>query len=142
MADVGVIRKRIRAEIDKARRDQAERRSRVAEATRAYEQFLETAAIPAFRMVANILKAEGYPFEVMTPAGGVGLQSERQRNDAIEIELDSTAEPPEPLVTIKRARGSRTVQSDRSIKWQTPLAQLTEDDVIEMLLEELRPWLR
>ena len=142
MADVGVVRKRIRSEIEKARRDQAERRGRVAEATRVYEQFLETAAIPAFRMVANILKAEGMPFEVATPAGGVVLQSERQRDDAIEIELDATADPPAPLVTIKRARGSRTVQSDRSIKWNTPLEQLTEDDVIEMLLEELRPWLR
>ena len=142
MADVGIIRKRIRSEIDKARRDQAERRSRVAEATRVYEQFLDTAAIPVFRMVANVLKTEGYPFEVMTPAGGVVLQSERQRDDAIEIELDTTADPPEPLVTIKRARGSRTVQSERGIKWSTPLAQLTEDDVIEMLLEELRPWLR
>ena len=142
MADVGIIRKRIRAEIDKARRDQAERRTRVAEASRIYEQFLETAAAPAFRMVANILKAEGLPFEVMTPAGGVVLQSERQRDDAIAIEFDSTADPPAPLVTIKRARGSRIVQTDRSIKWNTPLEQLTEEDVIEMLLEELRPWLR
>lgn len=142
MADAGVIRKRIRAEIDKARRDQAERRSRVADATRAYEQFLENAAIPVFRMFANILKAEGYPFEVATPAGGVRLQSERHRDDAVEIELDTTADPPQPLVTITRNRGSRVVQSDRSIKWNTPLEQLTEDDVIEMLLEELRPWLR
>ena len=142
MADVGVIRKRIRAEIDKARHDQAERRSRVAEATRAYEGFLQNAAIPMFRMFANILKAEGYPFEVATPAGGVRLQSERHRDDAIEIELDTTADPPQPLVTITRNRGSRVVQSDRSIKWNTPLEQLTEDDVIEMVLEELRPWLR
>jgi hypothetical protein len=142
MADVGVIRKRIRAEIEKARRDQAEKRARLAEATRAYEQFLESAAIPVFRMFANVLKAEGYPFEVATPGGGVRLQSERHRDDALEIELDTTADPPTPLVTITRIRGSRTVQSDRSIKWNTPLEQLTEDDVIEMLLEELRPWLR
>jgi hypothetical protein len=142
MPDAGLLRKRIRAEIEKARRDQAERRDRVADATRAYEAFLDSAAIPVFRMVANILKAEGYPFEVNTPQGGVVLRSERQRDDAIEIELDTTADPPEPLVTIKRARGSRVVQSDRGIKWNTPLVQLTEDDVIEMLLEELRPWLR
>ena len=142
MADVGVLRKRIRAEIDKARHDQAEQRSRVAEATRAYEDFLQNAAIPVFRMFANILKAEGYPFDVATPASGVRLQSERHRDDAIEIELDTTADPPQPLVTITRNRGSRVVLSDRSIKWNTPLEQLTEDDVIEMVLEELRPWLR
>src|SRR3712207_4226921 len=142
MADVAVVRKRIRTEIDKARRDQSERRARVAEAARVYDQFLETAAVPVFRMFANVLKAEGYPFEVMTPAGGVRLQSERQRAVAIEMEPEPAADPPAPLVTITRVRGSRIVQTDRGVKWNAPLVQLTEDDVIEMLLEELRPWLR
>jgi len=142
MADVAIVRKLIRAEIEKVRRDQADRRGRVAEATTAYEAFLQNAAIPVFRMFANILKAEGLNFEVMTPSGGVRLQSERHRDDAIEMELDGTADPPQPLLTITRTRGSRVVQSDRTMKGNTPLAQLTEDDVIEMLLEEMRPWLR
>jgi hypothetical protein len=142
MADVAEVRKRIRAEIERARRDQADRRTRVAEATRAYEEFLESAAIPVFRMFANVLKSEGLHFEVMTPAGGVRLQSERNRDDAIEMELDTTADPPQPLVTTTRVCGSRVVQSDRSIKGSNPLVQLTEHDVIDMLLEEMRPWLR
>ncbi len=141
MADVGVVRKRVRFAIEQARRDQAERRARVVEARKTYETFLDTAAIPVFRMFASILKAEGLPFEVMTPADGVRLQSERNRDDAIELELDTTADPPQPLVTITRARGSRVIQTDRTIKGSNPLVQLTEDDVIEMLLEELRPWL-
>jgi hypothetical protein len=141
MADVALVRKRVRSAIEQARRDQADKRGRVAEAQSSYNTFLETAAIPAFRMVANVLKSEGLNFEVMTPAGGVRLQSERNREDAIEMELDTTADPPQPLVTITRARGSRVVQSDRSIKGSNPLVQLNEDDVIEMLLEELRPWL-
>ncbi len=142
MADVAEVRKRVRAEIEKAKRDQAERRARVADATTAYDAFLNSAAIPVFRMFANVLKSEGLHFEVMTPAGGVRLQSERNRDDAIEMELDTTADPPQPLVTVTRVRGSRVVQSDRSIKGSQPLAQLTEHDVIEMLIEELRPWLR
>ena len=142
MADVALVRKRIRTEIEKSRRDQAERRTRVAEATRAYEEFLETAAIPVFRMFANVLKSEGLHFEVMTPSGGVRLQSERNRDDAIEMELDTSADPPQPLVTATRVRGSRVIQTDRSIKGSNPLVQLTADDVIEMLVEELRPWLR
>ena len=141
MADVAVVRKRVKTAIEQARRDQAERRGRVAEATKTYDAFLEGAAIPVFKMFANILKSEGLHFEVMTPAGGVRLQSERQRDDSIELELDTTADPPQPLVTVTRVRGSRIVQSDRSIKGSNPLVQLTEDDVIEMLLEELRPWL-
>jgi hypothetical protein len=142
MADVALIRKRIHTEIEKARRDQAERRARTAEAARAYETFLDTAAVPVFRMFANVLKSEGLPFEVMTPAGGVRLQSERHREDAIEMELDTTADPPEPLVTVTRVRGSRIVQSDRGVKGSVPLTQLTENDVVELLIEELRPWLR
>ena len=141
MADVGVVRKRVKLAIDQARRDAAERRARVSDARANYEAFLETAAIPVFRMFANILKAEGLPFEVMTPADGVRLQSERNRDNPIEIELDTTADPPQPLVTITRTRGSRVIQSDRSIQGSNPLVQLTDEDVIEMLLEELRPWL-
>ena len=142
MADVAEVRKRIRAEIEKGRRDQADRRARVAEATAAYDAFLQNAAIPIFRMFANILKSEGLNFEVMTPSGGVRLQSERHRDDAIEMELDTSADPPQPLVTVTQARGSRVIQSDRTIKGSNPLVQLTEEDVIEMLLEEIRPWVR
>lgn len=142
MADVAVVRKRVRTAIEQARRDQAERRERVAEAKTNYEAFLQNSAVPIFKMLANVMKSEGnLNFEVMTPAGGVRLQSERNREDAISMELDTTADPPQPLVTITRMRGSRITQSDRSIKGSNPLVQLTEDDVLEMLLEELRPWL-
>ena len=141
MADVAVVRKRVKTAIEQARRDQAERRGRVADAAKTYDAFLESAAIPVFKMFANILKSEGLHFEVMTPAGGVRLQSERQRDDSIELELDTTADPPQPLVTVTRVRGSRIIQSDRTIKGSNPLVLLTEDDVTEMLLEELRPWL-
>ena len=142
MADVALVRKRVRTAIEQARRDQAERRDRAVEAQKSYDAFLENSAIPMFRMIANILKSEGLNFEVATPAGGVRMYSERQRNDAIEMELDTSADPPQPLVTITRARGSRVIQTDRSIKGSNPLVQLTDDDVIDMLLEELRPWLR
>jgi len=141
MADVAVVRKRVRTAIEQARRDQTERRGRVAEAQQNYDSFLEASAIPAFRMIANVLKSKGLHFEVATPAGGVRLQLDRNREDAIELELDTSADPPQPLVTITRVRGSRIIQTDRSIKGSNPLVQLSEDDVIEMLLEELRPWL-
>lgn len=140
MADVGLVRKRVKAEIEQERRVQAERRARAQEAARAYELFLNT-AVPAFRMVANVLTSEGVKFEVMTPSGGVAMISDRQREDGISLELDTTLDPPEPLVTITRSRGSRSLRHDRRIKGPLPMAKLTEDDVIEMLLEELRPWM-
>jgi hypothetical protein len=141
MTDTGLLRKRVKAAIDQARRDAAERRARATEATKLYETFLTTSAVPAFRAVANVLKSEGVAFEVTTPAGGVRLVSERQRDDAIDLELDPTLDPPEPLVTVTRVRGSRSLRTERSIKGGTPLSKLTEEDVIEMLLAELRPWM-
>ena len=68
MADVALVRKRVRTAIEQARRDQAERRDRAAEAQKSYDAFLENSAIPVFRMIANILKSEGLNFEVATPA--------------------------------------------------------------------------
>jgi len=141
MADVGIVRKRLKSAMEQERRDQSERRARAQEAARVYETFLNTSAIPAFRMLANVLTAEGVKFEAMTPSGGVLIVSDRQRDDAIALELDTSVDPPEPLVTITRARGSRSLRTERRIKGTAPMHKLTEDDVIEMLLEEVRPWL-
>lgn len=141
MLDAGILSKRVRFAIDAARRDNAERRGRSAEAARLYDAFLTSAATPAFRTVANILKAEGLAFDVMTPSGSIRLVAERNRDDGIEIALDTSVDPPEPLVTITRTRGSRVVRRERPVKIGTPLAQLNDDDVAEMLLEELPPWL-
>jgi len=69
------------------------------------------------------------------------LVSERQRDDAITLELDTSVDPPQPLLTTTRTRGSRSLRAERPVKGSTPMQQLTEDDVIEALLEELRPWL-
>lgn len=141
MADIALLRKRVKAAMEAARREDGERRARAAEASRAYDAFLENIAVPAVRQVAMTLKAEGIPFEVMTPSGGVRLVHERRRDDAIEITLDGSSDPPQPLVAITRTRGSRSLMSERTIRLDTPIASLSEEDVIEMLLEELKPWL-
>jgi hypothetical protein len=142
MADVAQIRKRIQRAIEQARREAADRRARVHEAQRAYDEFLETRAIPAFRSVAIVLKAEGLVWEVMTPSGEVRLVPDRRRDESIALSFDATAEPPQALVSITRGRGSRTLHAERPIKAGTPASSaLTEDDVVDMLVEELRPWL-
>lgn len=142
MADVAQIRKRIQRAIEQARREAADRRARVHEAQRAYDEFLETRAIPAFRSVAIVLKAEGLVWEVMTPSGEVRLVPDRRRDESIALSFDASAEPPQPLVSITRGRGSRTLHAERPIKAGTPASSaLTEDDVVDMLVEELRPWL-
>jgi hypothetical protein len=139
--DVALIRKRLRTEIEQARRTAAERRERARSATEAYQTFLDEMAIPTFRQIANVLRAEGIQFDVQTPSGGVRLVSDRNRDDLIEIELDTTHDPPQVTVSSKRTWGSRLVLNERAVKDRTSIERLTEDDVLDRVIEELRPWL-
>jgi hypothetical protein len=139
--DVGHVRKRLLAAIDASRREAAARRLRAEAASRAYDEFLERTATPVFRDMAIALRAHGLPFEVMTPSGGLRLVSTRNRDDAIELELDTTRDPPTPMVSVTRVRGSRSLRTERPVKPDTSIEQLGDEDVLAMLLEELKPWL-
>jgi hypothetical protein len=141
VADVGLIRKRLRAEIDRARKSAAARRERAAEASKAYDFFLMGIAIPAFRQMATVLRAEGVPFETQTPSNGVRLVSDRNRDDVIALELDDSLDPPQPMLVSTHSRGSRMLRTERAIKEDAAIESITEDDVIERLIEELKPWL-
>jgi len=142
MPDVASIRKRLQRAIEQERRGASERRVRAQHAHRAYEEFLDARAIPAFRAVAVVLKAEGLPWEVMTPSGEVRLVPDRHRDESIALSLDTSSDPPQALVTVTRGRGNRTVHAERPVKAGTPdIAALTEDDIVDVLIEELRPWL-
>jgi hypothetical protein len=139
--DPGLVRNRLRREMEAARRTAAERRGRTSAATLAYDVFLEKVGMPAFRMMANVLRAEGVPFELQTPAGAVRLVSDRVRDDAIEMGLDTAADPPQPIFVTTRTRGGRMLRTERPVKDHSAIDTITEDEVIEGLIEELRPWL-
>jgi hypothetical protein len=129
------------AAIDRARKGSQERRERVAATERAYEAFLANVAVPVTRMLANVLKVEGYLFTVNTPGGSVRLASDKGRDDYIEFALDAGADPPEVVGIIRSARGSRTVSEERPLKPGASPQAITEDDVLEFLLKALEPWL-
>ena len=139
--DIAQLRKILIHAIAHAKRDAASRRARADEANRRYETFLETTAVPVFRAMAGALKGEGLLFDVTTPLGGVRLGPERQREDGIELTLDSSVDPPAPIVTVVRSRGSRTMRHERPLTDALRVDGVTEDDVARVLLEELRPWL-
>lgn len=142
MADVALLRKRVQKAMEQARRDAADRRAQVNEARKAYDEFLESRAIPAFRAMAVVLKAEGLAWEVMTPSGEVRLVPDRRRDESIALSFDATADPPQAMVSITRGRGGRVLHAEREVKSGTrSVAALTEDDVLDMLIEELAPWL-
>ena len=134
------MRKRLRAAIEQSRRAAAARRAELDEATTAYETFLAQMAEPLVQMLANALRAEGYPFTVFTPRGGLRLASGRSGEDFIEFTLDTTARHPTALLRVNRGRGRRVLQHERPIRGEERIEQLTEEDVIKALLEEIGPF--
>jgi hypothetical protein len=136
--EISEIRKRVLQAIDQSRRVAAGRRARSDEATAAYERFLAEVATPLFKQFAAVLKAEGYQFQVFTPAGGLRLASDRSPEDFIELQLDVSGQSPVVLGHVNRGRGSRIVSSERPIG--VGVAELTEHDVLDFLSQEIQPF--
>lgn len=137
--DVGEVRKRLRAALDAGKREAAGRRVRTDEVAKQYETFLAERAVPVFQQMAGALTAEGLPFKVMTPAGSVRLSPEGSSGEFIELTLDSSFDPPEVVARVVRGRGRRTVESEQPLRDRTPVADLTEDHILELLLREIVP---
>jgi hypothetical protein len=137
--EIADVRRRIHETIERAKRAAAERRTRGDEASRAFDMFLESTAVPLFRQVANVLKAEGYHFTVFTPAGAVRLMSDRSGEDYIEIILDSSGDAPRVMGRTRRSRGRRVVDAERVVGSGQP-ELVREEDVLAFLSKELEPF--
>jgi hypothetical protein len=135
--EISELRKLLRTAIEKSRRNAAERRATLDAAQASYARFLEDKAGPLAHMLANALRAEGYPFTVFTPSGGVRLSSAKSGDDFLEFALDSTQAEPVVVLRVNRARGRRVMQHDRPVRERTPVEKLTEEDVLKALLEEI-----
>ena len=134
--EISEVRRRLLAALDKARRDAAERRARTDIAAREYDAFLSQRAAPVFHQFAAALKAEGYQFNVFTPAASIRLASERSLEEFIELSLDDSSDPPAVIGRTTRGRGRRMVSTERAIGGG-PIADLTDEDVLAFLLEEI-----
>ena len=137
--EISEVRQHVLAAIDRAKRDAAERRSRSDEASREFDVFLERLAAPLFRQVANALKAAGYSFTVFTPGGSVRLMSDKSSEDYIELSLDTSGAQPVVTGRSSRARGRRVVESERPVG-EGPVREISEDQVLRYLMEELEPF--
>jgi len=136
--EISEMRKRVRAAIDHSQRLAAARRAEIDQAATAYETFLAEMAEPIVQMLANALRGEGYSFKVFTPKHGLRLVSSRSDQDFIEFGLD-TARHPVAVLRISRTRGRRVMQHERTIRGEEQIDQLTEEDVVKALLEEIGP---
>lgn len=131
------VRRRIREAIEQGKRQAGERRVRNAAAAQAFERFLTEVAEPMFHQVAGVLKSEGYPFAVYTPASAVRLASEHAPADFVELRLDTTGAVPQVVVRIERVKGRETVLEERPLKPGTLLEHLDDQDVLTLLAEVL-----
>ncbi len=135
--EISDIRRRLRTTFEQHRKEAAERRARADEAAVAYGGFLRDIAVPVFRMVANVAKAEGHPFTVYSPAGGVRLVSERNERDFAELYLDGSLDPPRVGTRVNRQTGRDLVSKEGLLRPEASIPSLTDEDVLAFLLREV-----
>ena len=140
--EVSQVRRRVQAAIAAARQRAQQRRQTAADAGRAYSVFLETIATPVARQFVNALKADGFAFTVSTPGDTLRLAADRGRDDFIDIALDTGGERPQVVGRIRHTRGSRTIDEERPLKADAAPDALTEDDVLDFLVNAVEPWLQ
>ena len=83
------------------------------------------------------LKAEGHQFKVFTPASSIRLAAERSPEEFIKLFLDDSSDPPTVIGRTTRGRGRKTVSSERPLKDGASIHDLTDEDVLAFLLEEI-----
>jgi hypothetical protein len=142
--ETSAVRQAVRTLLHHAKRPAADRRenrrAQTDQATRQYGIFLDRIAIPLFRQVANVLRTEGYPFEVFTPHGSVRLMSERGNDNYIEMALDTTGIAPKLLGRVSHSRGGDVTQTELVLNATTDIDALTEEDLFGFVLAELEPF--
>lgn len=137
--EISDVKRRVLDTIERSRARAAGRRARIDQAAKDYELFLERAAVPVFRQVANVLRAEGYAFTVFTPGGSVRLAADRSGEDFVELSLDTGGDDPRVLGHSRRSRGRRIIESESVVGDGDP-ASLTEEDVLAFVVKELEPF--
>ncbi len=138
--EVSEVRKRVNETIERARRAAARRRALADEAAAEYERFLERVAVPLFRQIGNVLRAERHMFSVSTPAGSVKLTSDRSNEDSIELLLDTSSFPPQMMIRSKRARGRRILETEAPLGPGRAIREVTEEELLDAVLKELEPF--
>ncbi len=138
--EIAHVRRQVTRAIENARRAATEHRQNASAAEQGYQAFITDIATPLVRQVANVLKAEGYPFAVHTPSGGLRLTSERSRDDYLEFTLDTDASPPQVTGRVSRGRGSRVTSEERQVKPGAPVESITEEDLLTFVIDVIGPW--
>lgn len=136
--DTGELRRRILRALEDAKNDAATRRTEADAAARAYEDFLAQLAVPMFKQVLDVLKAEGQKFVLNAPAGSARVVAEGSPDTFMEFVMDTSGPRPQVLGRVSRARGrQRVVVDERPLVTDKPIADITEEDVAAFLVAEI-----
>jgi hypothetical protein len=138
--DVSEVRRLVRDVIERARHTGGERRARNDAANRVWIDVRDQIVVPACRQVAQVLRSEGYPFQVSTPGETVRLSSEKSPEDVIELALDTTGAVPALVCRVQHTRGREIRQDERVVAPGVPMAALTDEQVVALLVEVLPPF--
>jgi Arc/MetJ family transcription regulator len=138
--EISELRKRLRIAIDERRKATAARRTALDAAAKAYTELLDMIATPLVQKLANALRAEGHNFTVFTPNGGLRMALAKSADDFIEFALDTSQDEPFVTLQVNRSRGRRVVQHERPVKGRTAVDRLSEEDVLQALLDEIAPY--
>jgi hypothetical protein len=139
--EISQVRKRVQSAIASGRDRAQQRRQRSDDAEREFALFLQTIATPLAQQAATALKAEGLPFTVFTPGDGVRLVYDRGRDNFVEFALDTSGDRPQVIGRISQTRGSRGFEEERPLRLNAAPSELTEDEVLEFLMQAVESWL-
>ena len=140
MNEPAEIRRRLRQIIEESKRAAVERRNRAQVADRKGSEVLAAVVAPLFKTVAAALKAEGYPFRVLTPPGVVRLSSESSSDDFIELVLDTTRAVPALVGRVSRTWGRRILTHEIIVVEEPDIVLLTDANALEFMMAELPPF--
>ena len=135
------VRRRLRGAIEQAKRRAADRRAVADEASRVWAERLPEAVVPAFHAVLNVLSGDGFKFSLSTPGQTARLSPERSSAEFVEVALDTDRDLPAVIVKSTRGRGSRTIESERVVAEGPEIAELTQDLVIGVVIDEIVPFI-
>lgn len=140
MVETADVRKRVKHAIEQARRDAAAHRAEADGVSAHFETFAQEVAAPLFRQVASALKAEGYSFQVFSPAGALRLSSDRSGDDHIELALDTSRRPVALVLRARHARGRDVAEEERILAQGASIDALAAEDLLGHLIEALTPF--
>ena len=139
--ETSVVRQRVLELLRQAKRPdadrRADRRAQTDQATQEFDAFLKRVAVPLFKQVADVLRAEGVKVDVFTPGSTVRLMGSRGNDEYLEVALDTKGAAPKLLCRASHVRAGDVTQTELVLNATADISTLTDEDLLGFLLSEI-----